>query len=127
MTTGAFERWFQGLDPRRTSHVRAALERVAIAGPVLGRPEVDAIKSSRIHNLKELRLHRSVRILFAFDPNRRAVMLVGGDKAGSWNRWYRQHIPVAERLYSEHLRSIGKEDRCLSRPSAGLKSAPRSR
>jgi hypothetical protein len=53
-------------------------------------------------------------------------MLVGGDKTGSWKRWYRHQIPVAERLYADHLRSIGKGDRCPSRPGAGLKSAARS-
>jgi hypothetical protein len=126
-TTSAFDRWFRGLEAERACQVTAALRRVASTGPVLGRPRVDSIRSSRIHNLKELRLHDGVRVLFAFDPNRRAVMLLGGDKTGSWNRWYRQHIPVAERLYTDHLRSIGKEDRCPSRPNAGLRPAARSR
>jgi hypothetical protein len=125
VTTRAFDGWFRGLESERTNQVTAALRRVAKVGPVLGRPRVDSIKGSRIHNLKELRLHDGVRVLFAFDPNRRAVMLVGGNKTGSWNRWYRQTIPVAERLYADHLRSIGKGDHCLS-PGAGQKRAGRS-
>jgi hypothetical protein len=126
VSTDAFSGWFRSLDSERANQVTAALRRVASAGPVLGRPRVDSIKGSRLHNLKELRLHQGVRVLFAFDPNRQAVMLVGGDKTGSWKRWYRHQIPVAERLYADHLRSIGKGDRCPSRPGAGLKSAARS-
>lgn len=120
--TRGFEQWFTGLGPERAAQVTAAIRRVAKVGPVLGRPRVDSIKASRIHNLKELRVHRGVRVLFAFDPNRRAVMLVGGDKTGTWNRWYRQAIPVAERLYADHLRSVGKGNGCLN--PAARRTAP---
>lgn len=126
LRTDDFDRWFRGLDVERASQAAAALERVAKVGPALGRPRVDSIKGSRVHNLKELRLHDGVRMLFAFDPNRRAIMLVGGDKTGSWNRWYRRAIPVAERRYADHLRSIGKGNVCLS-PVAGRGADGRSR
>jgi hypothetical protein len=60
------------------------------------------------HNMKELRPgsagRSEVRILFAFDPERRAVLLVAGDKAGDWTRWYRRNIPVADERYDEWLR-----------------------
>jgi len=63
-----------------------------------------------LHNLKELRPGSAgssqVRILFAFDPQRRAVLLVAGDKAGRWNRWYDQAIPLAERRYQEYLGEV---------------------
>jgi hypothetical protein len=124
--TRGFEQWFRGLDAERATQVTAALRRVAKVGPDLGRPRVDSIKASRIHNLKELRVHGGVRVLFAFDPDRRAVMLVGGDKTGTWNRWYRQAVPIAERRYADHLRSIGKGSACLS-PGAGRKAPARSR
>lgn len=124
--TRDFERWFRGLDAERATQVTAALRRVAKVGPVLGRPRVDSIRASRIHNLKELRVHGGVRVLFAFDPNRRAVMLVGGDKTGTWNRWYRQAVPVAERLYADHLRSVGKGNGCL-KPGEGRKPPERDR
>jgi hypothetical protein len=126
-TTPAFDSWLRSLDAERRDQVTAGLRRVAQVGPVLGRPRVDSIKGSRIRNLKELRLHDGVRVLFAFDPNRSAVMLIGGNKTGSWERWYRQRIPAAERLYVDHLRSIGKGDRCLTRPEAGPKPPERSR
>lgn len=107
--------------------MEGALQYVAKAGPTLGRPRADSIHGAHVHNLKELRVERTVRVLYAFDPNRTAVMLLGGDKIGSGNRWYRRMVAEAERLYVDHLRSIGKEDRCLSRHGAGLKSAASSR
>ena len=41
-------------------------------------------------------------MLFAFDPTRSALLLLGGDKAGNWQRWYRANIPLAEQLYLDH-------------------------
>ena len=75
-------------------------------GPALGRPLVDRIQGSRIHHLKELRPgpagRSEIRVLFAFDPTRSALLLLGGDKAGNWQRWYRENIPVAEQLYLDY-------------------------
>jgi hypothetical protein len=77
-------------------------------GPNLGRPLVDRIKGSTIHNLKELRPGSTgtteVRILFVFDPERNAVLLVAGDKAGQWTSWYRTAIPAAEARYAAYLK-----------------------
>ncbi|MCO5310254.1 MAG: type II toxin-antitoxin system RelE/ParE family toxin [Austwickia sp.] len=60
-------------------------------GPALGRPLVDTVTASRHRNMKELRPGSSgrseLRILFAFDPKRQAILLVAGDKAGDWQRW----------------------------------------
>ncbi|MEU6563534.1 type II toxin-antitoxin system RelE/ParE family toxin [Nocardia nova] len=69
-----------------------------------GRPTVDRIKGSRLRNLKELRpAATNIRILFAFDPERQAVLLVAGDKTGNWAGWYRENIPVAEERYDRWL------------------------
>ena len=77
-------------------------------GPSLGRPLVDRIKGSTLHNLKELRPGSSgateVRILFVFDPERQAVLLVAGDKSGQWSAWYREAIPLAEARYDLYLK-----------------------
>jgi hypothetical protein len=48
----------------------------------------------------------SVRILFAFDPARKAILLIGGEKAGMWRRWYDEKIPKADDLYDEHLENL---------------------
>jgi hypothetical protein len=50
-----------------------------------------------------------VRILFAFDPAREAILLVAGDKAGQWNAWYRSSIPLADARYEEHLTNLKEE------------------
>jgi hypothetical protein len=58
--------------------------------------------------MKELRVG-TIRILFAFDPRRIAVLLTGGDKQDKWQKWYRSAIPEADRLYTKHLNEIMKE------------------
>jgi hypothetical protein len=72
-----------------------------------GRPLVDSIVGSTISNLEELRPpstgRTEIRMLFCFDPWRSAILLVAGDKAGRWNRWYEKAIPRAERLYAVYL------------------------
>jgi hypothetical protein len=125
--TAEFQRWSRTLAPERRANIKGVLARIAAGGPTLGRPQVDVIHGSRMHKLKEARVNRRIRVLFAFDSNQNAVMLVGGDKTGKWNRWYRQKIPLAERLYLDHERSIGKEAHCLSQREAGRTSSQRSR
>jgi hypothetical protein len=125
--TGDIQQWLRTLDPEREGAVRGAMARVAAVGPTLGRPQVDRIHGSRVHKLKEIRVDRSTRILFAFDSNQDAVMLVAGDKAGRWNRWYPPQIKRADELLAQHERSIGKEPRCLSQREAGRTSSQRSR
>jgi hypothetical protein len=74
----------------------------------LGRPLVDRVAGSHLHNLKELRpgssAHSEVRILIIFDARHNAVLLPAGDKAGQWNEWYQFAIPEAEALYDKHLK-----------------------
>jgi hypothetical protein len=80
----------------------------------LGRPLVDTVRGSVLANLKELRPgsvgNTEIRLLFAFDPIRQAVLLVGGDKSGSWQTWYRTAIPEAEAAYADHLRRLKEND-----------------
>ncbi len=70
-------------------------------------PAVDRLKRSKLHNLKELRpstgSEKAVRILFIFDTDRQAILLVAGDKAGAWGDWYRINIPLAEERYEAWL------------------------
>lgn len=93
--------------------VVVAIDVLAESGPTLGRPLVDRIKGSSLHNLKELRPGSSgdsqVRILFAFDPWRSAILLTAGNKALAWQSWYRTNIPRAETLYAAYLESRQQE------------------
>lgn len=77
-------------------------------GPAEGRPLVDTVVGSKVANLKELRpgsaADSEIRILFAFDPWRSAILLVAGDKSGRWKSWYRAAVPEAERLYGIYLK-----------------------
>ena len=64
------------------------------------------METSQYHHLKELRpleAAKHVRILFVFDPTRQATLLLGGNKAGTWARWYRAAIPQADALYAAYL------------------------
>jgi hypothetical protein len=95
-------------DRNTASLVGQAITALLVEGPALGRPLVDRIKGSSLHNLKELRPGSTgtteIRILFIFDPARNAVLLVAGNKTGSWNAWYREAIPAAEARYSIYLK-----------------------
>ncbi len=88
--------------------VAESIDRLLDDGPALGRPLVDRIAGSRLHNLKGLRPGSSgtseVRILFVFDPVRNAVLLVAGDKSGRWKEWYAEAIPAAEAAYEAYLK-----------------------
>lgn len=99
--------WLLSLGQDDYDLVIAALELLQDDGPMLGRPLVDTLVGSRHKNMKELRPgsrgRSEVRILFAFDPRRRAILLVAGDKAGNWRRWYVKNIPVADALFDAHL------------------------
>jgi hypothetical protein len=102
-TTAEFDEWFATLTGQEEEQVVSAIAALEVEGPNLGRPLVDTVKASKHANMKELR-RRSFRILFAFDPERVAVLLIGGDKDGQRNRWYKGAIKRADRLFDEHLR-----------------------
>jgi hypothetical protein len=87
---------------------------LAVCGPQLGRPLVDRIHGSKIHNLKELRPRvpgdAEVRLLFVFDPEREAIVLVAGDQAGRWSAWYAEAIPLAEERYAAYRQDVEGEE-----------------
>ena len=108
---GRSDDWFLSLaevDADTANQITAAIDLLAEAGPSLGRPVADTIKGSKIKNLKELRpgfsAETEIRILFAFDPQRQAVLLVGGDKSGRYKDWYIRNVPVAEERYERWLK-----------------------
>ncbi len=80
-------------------------------GPQLGHPHTSSIETSRHSHMRELRVQhagRPYRVLYAFDPRRSAILLIGGDKTGD-GRWYEVHVPIADRLYDEHLDELRKD------------------
>jgi hypothetical protein len=89
-------------------------------GPQLGRPRVDTLKGSKHANMKELRFDAADgvwRVAFAFDPKRKAILLVGGDKSGgSEARFYRQMIRSADARFEAHLRRLRLEEQGAKRP-----------
>ena len=74
---------------------------------------MDTVVRSRHKNMKELRPGSSgrseLRVLFAFDPQRQAILLVAGDKAGNWSKWYMKNIPIADDLFDGHLKTLKGE------------------
>lgn len=108
--TDQFIEWFATLDTEERRAIFAAMEVLEAEGPGLGRPLVDTVNRSRHANTKELRPPAgNIRILFAFDPRRTAILLIGGDKTNRWQAWYARMIPVADDLYDEYLRELKKE------------------
>lgn len=80
-------------------------------GPQLGFPHSSSIRGARHPQMRELRVQhqgRPLRILYAFDPLRHAILLLGGDKTGN-DRWYEIHVPRADDLYDEHLEQLRME------------------
>ena len=107
--TDEYATWFTTLikeDLGSATQVAQVVAALREEGPALGRPLVDRLKGTKIHHLKELRPgsrgRSEIRIIFAFDPSRSALLLLGGDKAGNWQRWYRDNIPLAEQLYLDY-------------------------
>ncbi len=106
--TSVFGDWFRECEEDLQDSITACIVLLASEGPQLGRPHADTLNGSSIPNLKELRVpYRGVpyRIPFAFDPNREALLLLGGNKASD-KRWYVRAIKQAEQLYGEHLKNL---------------------
>jgi len=109
--TDEFGKWWETLTPSQQDTIDRAVGVLRECGPSLGRPQVDTLKGSRHANLKELRgQHRGspLRVFFAFDPRRTAILLIGGDKTGD-SRFYDRMIPLADALYDQYLKELRKE------------------
>ena len=111
--TDEFGAWWQGLSEAEQVSVDASVRLLEARGPNLGYPHSSGVALSRHSRMRELRIQhrgRPYRVLYAFDPRRTAILLVGGDKTGD-DRWYEVFVPRADRLYDEHLTALGKERR----------------
>src|SRR5690554_5820438 len=110
--TDEFGEWWDRLTEAGQESVRAFVLLLQERGPQLGHPYSSGISRSRHAHMRELRVQhrgRPYRVLYAFDPRRTALLLIGGDKTGN-DRWYAEYVPFADRLYAEHLELFERED-----------------
>ena len=109
--TDEFGRWWGTLSEAEQESLAASVQLLEARGPNLGFPHSSGINGSRHSHMRELRTQhqgRPYRTLYAFDPRRSAILLIGGDKTGD-ERWYEVQVPVADRLYDEHLQQLLNE------------------
>jgi hypothetical protein len=109
--TDEFGVWWEGLDESEQESVYAVVILLEALGPNLRYPHSSGVETSRHGYMRELRVQyhgRPFRVLYAFDPRRVAILLIGGDKTGH-DRWYERFVPVADRLYERHLETLKGE------------------
>ena len=109
--TDEFEYWWSGLNEAEQTDIVATVGLLEELGVNLRHPYSSGINGSKHPHMRELRIQhqgRPYRILYAFDPLRNAILLIGGDKTGN-NRWYVEYVPIADRLYDEHITTLKKE------------------
>lgn len=109
--TNEFSVWWETLTSDEQEDVAASVQQLIERGPHLGRPHVDTVNGSRHAHMKELRTQSSgnpLRTFFAFDPNRSAILLIGGHKRGD-KRFYDRMIPIADDLYGVYLEELRTE------------------
>jgi hypothetical protein len=109
--TDEFEAWWGELDEDEQTSVAASVGLLEEKGPTLPYPHSSGIKESRHSHMRELRVQhagRPYRVLYAFDPRRMAILLIGGDKTGN-DRWYEEYVSVADDIYDEHIATLKKE------------------
>ena len=107
-TTSEFDRWFEtDLSDEEREEVTAVVSLLKLFGPMLKRPHADTLNGSKYANMKELRAKTSaseLRIAFAFDTERKGVLLTGGNKSGAGQKvFYAQLIDSADKLFAAHL------------------------
>lgn len=109
--TDEFEKWWLNLTEEEQISVAATVQLLEKRGPQLPFPHSSGINGSKHSHMRELRTQhegRPYRTLYGFDPRRAAILLLGGDKTGD-GHWYEKSVPVADRLYEEHLNELKRE------------------
>lgn len=109
--TDEFEAWWDGLSEAEQEDVAAYVMLLEKKGPTLPFPYSSDIRGARHTHMRELRVQhkgRPYRVLYAFDPRRAAILLIGGDKTGD-ERWYEVNVPLADEIYDRHIAALKKE------------------
>jgi hypothetical protein len=109
--TDEFAQWWYSLTERVQESIDASVRLLEMLVPSLKFPHSSGVNESRHGHMRELRTQfggRPLRILYAFDPRREAILLIGGDKTGN-DRWYEEYVPMADDLYDEHLDVLKKK------------------
>lgn len=109
--TDEFGDWWRSLSEKEQESLGASVRLLEERGPGLGFPHSSGVNGSKHRHMRELRTQQGgkpLRTLYAFDPRRNAILLIGGDKTGG-SRWYDIYVPVADRLYDAHLEQLRKE------------------
>lgn len=109
--TNEFGEWWATLTEGEQEDVTAVAELLMEHGPELPFPYSSGIEGSRYPHMRELRVQsagKPLRVFYAFAPTRTAILLIRGDKTGN-DRFYKKMIPIADRLYDEHIEELRKE------------------
>jgi hypothetical protein len=110
--TDEFGQWWNHLNEGEQESIDATIDLLIEYGPHLKFPYSSQIQGSKHSRLRELRIQHKghpYRILYAFDPRRIAILLIGGNKTGETD-WYEKLIPLADKLYDEHLKTLAEEN-----------------
>lgn len=105
-----FGEWWDGLNAAEQKSVDFTVSLLQELGPTLKMPHSSGVATSRHGRMRELRIQhegRPYRVLYAFDPQRAAMLLIGGEKTGD-DRWYEEYVPLADAIYERHLRELEK-------------------
>ncbi len=109
--TDEFGDWWGNITQAQQEDIEAHVRELERRGPMLPFPYFSGVATSRHAHMRELRVQsggRPLRIFYAFDPRRTAILLIGGDKTGD-GRFYERYVPVADSLYDVHLEELERE------------------
>ena len=109
--TNEFGEWWEEISLNDQRSVSAGVELLVERGPNLGFPYSSGVRDSRHTHMRELRVQsggRPLRVFYAFDPRRTAILLIGGDKTGD-DRFYTRYVPIADNLYDEYIEELREE------------------
>ena len=111
--TDEFGDWYEDLNESEQDSIDRNVYLLGEFGPALPDRYSKPIVTSRFSHMRELRVQHGgepIRILYAFDPRRPALLILGGNKTGD-DRWYEKNVPKADALYERHLRELDNEER----------------